>query len=95
MSEAELIKSIREVLMITFHERDLNIDISNLDMDTDLIEQLAINSMIAIEILVRIENVLDIEFDDENLSLENIKTIRTIVELTKQLVKGYIKSVYN
>lgn len=86
MSEAELIKSIREVLMTTFHERDLNIDINNLDLDTDLIEQLTINSMLAIEILVRLENVLDIEFDDENLSPENIRTIRSIVEFCNETI---------
>ena len=86
MSEAELLTSIREVLLNTFQERDQDIDIYNVDMDTDLIEQLSINSILVIEILVRLENILDIEFDDENLSPENIRTMRSIVSFCNEAI---------
>jgi len=78
MTQKELYNSIRSILKETFIDKQVDIDIENIDIDLDLFDYLQINSMLAIEIIVRLENSWDVEFDDEELTPENIRTIRNI-----------------
>jgi acyl carrier protein len=78
MTQKELFDSIRSILKETFIDKQVDIDIEHIDIDLDLFDYLQINSMLAIEIIVRLENAWDVEFDDEELTPENIRTIRNI-----------------
>lgn len=69
----KVIKIIEEVL------KDNGINVS-LSEDFGLIKELSIDSVIAIEILVAIENEFDITIDDADLSLGLLETPRVICD---------------
>ncbi len=52
---------------------------SDLTIDTEL-QSLGINSMVFIQLIVDLEKVFDIEFDDEKLSLDAFKTINGLYD---------------
>ncbi|MBD5534793.1 MAG: hypothetical protein HDQ99_03855 [Lachnospiraceae bacterium] len=81
MEKEELYQEIREVLCSVFKKNVENIDFDQLGIDDDLFQILQMNSLLSIEVLVWLENTLDIEFNDEDLTSEQVRTIRGIAEL--------------
>ena len=53
--------------------------------ETDLI-QLGIDSLMAVEFVLGLEEAFDIEFDDSDLEMENLKSVRDIVTLVNKYV---------
>lgn len=56
------------------------VDKVEVGMDTNLINDLLYDSISIIHLIVEIENKFNIEFDTENLFLENIDTVRKIYQ---------------
>lgn len=52
----------------------------SIDLDTDLVEY-GLNSLNAIELVVRLEEEFEIEVDDENLLIDNINTINKLMSI--------------
>lgn len=75
MKREEIYKKIRDIMQATFRG---NINIDSIDEHTNLIEEVGLNSIVGIEILVRIENEFDIEIDDDDLSVELLTSLDTI-----------------
>ena len=53
--------------------------------ETDLI-QLGIDSLMTVELVLGLEEAFDIEFDDSDLEMENLKSVRDIVTLVNKYV---------
>ena len=53
--------------------------------ETDLI-QLGIDSLMTVELVLGLEEAFDIEFDDSDLEMENLKSVRDIVTLVNEYV---------
>ncbi|MGE5632571.1 MAG: acyl carrier protein [Caulobacteraceae bacterium] len=87
MQRGELYSIIKEVLALTFKEKDFGFDINTINDNVNLIETLGINSIASIEIIVRLENKLDIEFDDENLSPEIMESVSSLADHIEELQK--------
>ena len=55
-----------------------DVDFTDITEDTDIVETLGLNSIVAIELIVRMETLFDIEIDDEDLNTDLFRTLRTI-----------------
>ena len=77
MQSEAIIEKIREIFIATFKEEEISFE--DVDMDTDLIQRFSIDSLVGIEILVRIEYEFDIQIDDDDLSAEMIRTMSSII----------------
>lgn len=86
MAMNELYNILKEIIGKTVKERAENLDLDSLAPDTDIIEPLGITSIIAIEIIVRIENHFKIEFDDEYLSIAKIRTLATLADYVEEML---------
>ena len=53
--------------------------------ETDLI-QLGIDSLMTVVLVLGLEEAFDIEFDDSDLEMENLKSVRDIVTLVNKYV---------
>ena len=77
-------RHLRQIPLRRFFRRpaafkgEVNLDI--ISPDTNLLEAIGLNSIVGIEILVRIEKEFAIQIDDEDLTVELIKTLATIAE---------------
>ncbi|MHB1392535.1 MAG: acyl carrier protein [Clostridia bacterium] len=85
MQREELYDIIKDVLALTFKEKEFNFEISTISNSVNLIETLGINSIASIEIIVRLENKLDIEFDNENLSPEIMESVSSLADHIEEL----------
>lgn len=81
MSREEMYKTIKEIICTVLKGAVKEEDITE---TTQLGEVLNINSIVAIEILVRVENAFDIEIDDEDLSAELIANIGIITDYVER-----------
>lgn len=86
MEKEELYKKIREVLCSVFSEKVDNIDFHQIGIDEDLFQILQMNSILSIEVLVWLENTLNIEFNDEDLTSDQVRTIRGLAELCMLMI---------
>lgn len=77
MKREEIIEKIKEIIRATLKGE---LDTTEITETTLLVDEVGINSIAAIEILVRIENEFEIEIDDEDLSVELIRTIATLAD---------------
>ncbi len=78
MQTEDIIVRIRDIFSATFKEEEISFE--DVDLDTDLIQKFGIDSLVGIEILVRLENEFDIQIDDDDLSAEMIRTMSTIID---------------
>ncbi|MCL6590406.1 MAG: acyl carrier protein [Firmicutes bacterium] len=64
----------------------LNIDIEKLNQvgDSDDLSQYSLNSLKAVKLMVRLEEELDVEIDDDDLFLKNVDTIEKIRLFTRK-----------
>lgn len=76
MNIEEVKNKVKEVIKIVLEDRvEVEVNISN---EEDLVSLLGINSIEAIEIIVRLENEFDMEVDDADLSVDFLKNIDSI-----------------
>lgn len=61
---------------------ELNVDASQITMETRLAEDLGADSLDAVELIMAIEDEFDVEVDDENA--QNIRTVGDIVRLLEK-----------
>ncbi len=59
-----------------------------INAETDLVNDLAFESIRLLELVVYLEEEFDIEFDDENLVMENFQTIHLITQAVETLLKN-------
>lgn len=55
-------------------------EIDSIDLDTDLVEY-GLDSINAIELIVRLEEEFEIEVDDDDLLIDNINTINKLISI--------------
>lgn len=77
MERNNVIEKIKEIISATFKGE---VSLENITEETNLIEALGINSIIGIEVLVRVESEFDIEIDDEDLTIELVSTLSTLAD---------------
>lgn len=63
-----------------------NYCVGEIDEDTDLYER-GLNSLNSIEFLVDIEDEFDITFEEDELQIQNVKTIKSFVEVINAKIK--------
>lgn len=56
--------------------------IDSIDLDTDLVEY-GLDSINAIELIVRLEEEFEIEVDDDDLLIDNINTLNKLISIIK------------
>lgn len=56
--------------------------------DDSLAEKFGLNSVDALEVLMQIENAFDIEIDDEDLSVELIRSVDTLTDYVLAVLSG-------
>lgn len=61
----------------------LEVEVSEIEMDTDLVEELDADSMMALEIMASIEKELDIKISEDELP--NFGTLREILDVVNNL----------
>ncbi|MHC1683130.1 MAG: acyl carrier protein [Clostridiaceae bacterium] len=74
MNKNEIILKLKKIIIKCL---ELNIEPDNIQ-GTNLIEELGINSVDAMEILVWVENNFEIEIDDEDLNADLIKSLDSL-----------------
>lgn len=82
MNRSQITEAIQQICAEVLEIRSDELAISS--SGQSLTERFGLNSVDALEVLLRIENTFDIEIDDEDLSLELLESVET---LTDQVVK--------
>jgi len=78
-------KKIRELI---FENIEITVPVEQISSQDDLF-QFGMDSISSIKLIVAIESVFDFEFSDEDLNMDNIKTIDSIAEyLHKNIYHG-------
>jgi acyl carrier protein len=77
MKRQEIYDKLKEIISETFKG---DVDTGKITEDTDLQEEVGINSVVGIEILVRVEDAFDITIEDEDLTTELTKTLVTLAD---------------
>ena len=77
MNREETFSRIKEILQETLKWRA---DVSQVDEQTHLVNELGLSSLEGLEILVKIETEFDFEIDDEDLSLELMSTLSSLID---------------
>ncbi len=75
MDRREICEKIKDIINTTFKGE---VDTSVITEETDLINELGVTSIEGIEILVRTESEFEIEIDDDDLTVDLLKTVATL-----------------
>ena len=67
-----------EEKLIAIVSRQLKTDIKNISVDTDIIKDLGVDSLDAVELAIKIEEVFEIRFEDTEI--EKFSKIKDIVD---------------
>lgn len=51
--------------------------------DNDVLSMLGIDSLLSVELIVKIEECLEIVFDDSKLNPENLTTVQSVISLVE------------
>lgn len=77
----------KEIMEIVRKTIELEDSVTNETLASSDLMVLGMNSIMAIQIIVLLESEFNIEFDDEDLLLENVDSIEKIVNLVKKYLK--------
>lgn len=80
MDDNQIIEKLKEIIKPFLEYEDDEV-FKNLNADTNLMEELAFDSVDLIEIVIEIEEAFEIKIEDAEI--QNIKTVRDIVEMIK------------
>ena len=83
MNKTNIEETVREIIASRMKDKE---KIEKLAYDTPLLT-LGIDSILALSILVEIEEAYDIEIDDSDLNMDKIKDVASFADL----VRGYIE----
>jgi len=81
MERNEMYQKIKQAICSVLRK---DVDFTEITEDTNIVEALNLNSVVAIELVVRMETLFDIEIDDEDLSTELFQTLRTIADYVEK-----------
>ncbi|MBQ5842545.1 MAG: acyl carrier protein [Clostridia bacterium] len=57
-----------------------------IDKNTNLVQDLALDSIVFIQIILDIETEFEIEFPDELLTMDSLSSLNTIVSIIKNII---------
>lgn len=83
MNNVSVEEKVKEIIVSRMRDKD---KIANLNYDTPLLS-LGIDSILALSILVEIEEVYDIEIDDADLNMDKIKNIASFAQMVRACLK--------
>lgn len=78
----EMEDKIREILS---ENATLEVPVENIGLEDDLFK-IGLDSINSIQVIVAIESVFDIEFEDEDLVDDNVRSIRSIINYLESRV---------
>ncbi|MGN6710990.1 acyl carrier protein [Anaerocolumna jejuensis] len=81
MERKEIYEKIKQAISSVLRRE---VDFTGITEDTDIIETLNLNSIVAIELVVRMETLFDIEIDDEDLSTDLFRTLKNIADYIEE-----------
>lgn len=81
MERKEIYEKIKQAISSVLRRE---VDFTGISEDTDIIETLNLNSIVAIELVVRMETLFDIEIDDEDLSTDLFRTLKNIADYIEE-----------
>ncbi|SHK00256.1 acyl carrier protein [Anaerocolumna jejuensis DSM 15929] len=81
MERKEIYEKIKQAISSVLRRE---VDFTGITEDTDIIESLNLNSIVAIELVVRMETLFDIEIDDEDLSTDLFRTLKNIADYIEE-----------
>jgi acyl carrier protein len=77
MKREEIYEVLKGLIKTTFRDE---VSLDNVTPDTDLVEEIGINSIVGLEVLVRSESEFGITIEDEDLSIELMRTLSTLAD---------------
>lgn len=77
MKREELYRKLKKIIETSLRNK---VSLEGVKEDINLIDAYSIDSIVGIEILVRIENEFGITVDDEDLSLELMQTLAVLAD---------------
>lgn len=81
MERKEIYEKIKQAISSVLRRE---VDFTGITEDSDIIETLNLNSIVAIELVVRMETLFDIEIDDEDLSTDLFRTLKNIADYIEE-----------
>jgi acyl carrier protein len=84
MNNITIEEKVKEIIVSRMKDKT---KIEKLSYDTPLLT-LGIDSILALSILVEIEEAYDIEIDDNDLNMDKIKDIKSFAELVRDSMKN-------
>ncbi len=81
MERNEIYEKVKKAICAVLRE---DVNFHGITEDTDIIEAFNLNSIVAIELVVRLETIFDIEIADEDLSVELFRTLDTIADYVEK-----------
>ncbi len=81
MERKEIYEKIKQAISSVLRRE---VDFTGITEDTDIIETLNLNSIVAIELVVRMETLFDIEIDDEDLNTDLFRTLKNIADYIEE-----------
>ena len=82
MTRAEIDKKLKEIIRPYVQNEEA---FQNLTEDTDLLQDLEVNSAHLVDIILDMEEEFDIEIDDE--AAEKMLTVREAIDITERLLE--------
>ena len=79
---------INQIVNILFETTNNNMDTVKIDQDTNLIEDLGLDSLQTINFVLLLEDEFDIEIDFEEIEYEMFQKLSTLIEYIEEKLKG-------
>ncbi|MFD0339978.1 acyl carrier protein [Streptomyces sp. NPDC127117] len=83
--ETDIEMRVKKVLVDVFKGK---FEAHEISVEADIVEELGLDSLQAIEFLLRVEEEFDIELEYENLSLQTLRSVRQFGAETVQPLAG-------
>lgn len=85
MERKEIYENMKQAICSVLRK---DVDFTGITEDTDIVEALNLNSIVAIELVVRMETLFDIEIDDEDLSIDLFRTLKSMAAYIEKKQAG-------
>lgn len=87
INREDIVRTIAEIMKETLKEKIGEMDLEEIYNSDNLLELLGINSIIAIQIIAKIESKFGIEFEDEKLTPEIMREFSGFVDYVGKLIE--------
>ena len=84
------VEKVLKEMIVELSKRE--IDVSCITESTDLISDLDFDSINVVQLIVNIERMFDIEFDDNVLAFDAIINFKTLAECVERQINGEISN---